>query len=354
MEGRETYRFATRTLAQLALGVDRAGRPDGGRHRPLRPAPGEHPDHRVGGQGPRAADGQDVREPGQVRQHVGCVGADRPGRGGQRRPHQGGRPRRASSRSVPASRLARSRSSGRRTRPTAAARWPSGRGTSTSGCRRTESLTPRCRRPSARSRVPCWQARIARATSGWTLPLTADAAAANGNGTGPKAARRRDRSHREVGRRDRRLARDRPGDRAAPRRAGRRRRVQLPRQRSRRRPPTPRQPSRSWAVGPSPTRATSRSRKPPSPGRGRDRRVRQGRHPGQQRRHHARRPDHADERRGVARGPRDEPVRRVLRDQGRHAADAQGPRAAGSSTSPASPARPATPGRPTIRPPRPA
>ena len=52
--------------------------------------------------------------------------------------------------------------------------------------------------------------------------------------------------------------------------------------------------------------------------------VRQGRHPRQQRRDHPRRPDHADERRGVPRGPRDEPVRGVLHDQGRHPADAQG------------------------------
>ena len=56
------------------------------------------------------------------------------------------------------------------------------------------------------------------------------------------------------------------------------------------------------------------------------RRVRQGRHPGQQRRDHPRRPDHADERRGLARRPRDEPVRGVLHDQGGDPADAQGPR----------------------------
>ena len=53
--------------------------------------------------------------------------------------------------------------------------------------------------------------------------------------------------------------------------------------------------------------------------------VRQGRHPGQQRGDHPRRSDHADERRGVARRPRDEPLRRVLDDQGRHPPDAQGP-----------------------------
>ena len=49
----ETYRFATRTLASTALAaVGKAGI-GAGRRRPVHPAPGEHPDHRGGGQGPR-------------------------------------------------------------------------------------------------------------------------------------------------------------------------------------------------------------------------------------------------------------------------------------------------------------
>ena len=55
-------------------------------------------------------------------------------------------------------------------------------------------------------------------------------------------------------------------------------------------------------------------------------RVRPDRHPGQQRRHHAGRPDHAHEHRRLAGGPRNQPLRRVLHDQGRHPADAQGAR----------------------------
>ena len=63
MEGRETYRFATRTMATTALASVAQGRPRARRHRPVHPAPGQHPDHRGGRQGPRPADGQDVREP---------------------------------------------------------------------------------------------------------------------------------------------------------------------------------------------------------------------------------------------------------------------------------------------------
>ena len=95
MEGKETYRFATRTLASTALGRHPACRPAAGRHRPVHPAPGQHPDHRGRGQGPRPADGPDVREPRPLRQHVGRVRADRPGRGRQRGPGQGRRPDRA-------------------------------------------------------------------------------------------------------------------------------------------------------------------------------------------------------------------------------------------------------------------
>ena len=50
----------------------------------------------------------------------------------------------------------------------------------------------------------------------------------------------------------------------------------------------------------------------------------QGRHPGQQRGHHAGRPHHAHGHRRVAGGARDQPVRCVLHPQGGHATDAQG------------------------------
>ena len=82
MEGSETYRFATKTMASTALAVDRAGRgssPIG--RRPVHPAPGQHPDHRGGRKGPRPADGQDVRQSRPLREHVGGVGADRTRRG---------------------------------------------------------------------------------------------------------------------------------------------------------------------------------------------------------------------------------------------------------------------------------
>ena len=42
---------------QHGPGVDREGRPATVRHRPVHPAPGQHPDHRGRGQGPRPADG---------------------------------------------------------------------------------------------------------------------------------------------------------------------------------------------------------------------------------------------------------------------------------------------------------
>jgi hypothetical protein len=50
MEGKETYRFATRTLASTALTPSR--RPAAARrHLAVHPAPGEHPDHRGGREG---------------------------------------------------------------------------------------------------------------------------------------------------------------------------------------------------------------------------------------------------------------------------------------------------------------
>src|SRR3990172_5344542 len=76
MEGRETYRFSTPPLPAPAPPPPRARRrrPGGAprrRHRPVHPAPGQHPDHRGSGQGPRPADGEDVREPGPLREHLG-------------------------------------------------------------------------------------------------------------------------------------------------------------------------------------------------------------------------------------------------------------------------------------------
>ena len=60
MEGKETYRFATKTMATTALESVRKSGLAAERHRPVHPAPGEHPDHRGGRQGPRPADGPDV------------------------------------------------------------------------------------------------------------------------------------------------------------------------------------------------------------------------------------------------------------------------------------------------------
>ena len=119
MEGRETYRFATRTMATTALAaIERAGL-EARRHRPVHPPPGQRAHHRGGRQGPGPADGPDVRQPRPLRQHLGGVGPDRPGRGGRHRPGQGRRPDRASWPSAPASPGAPSRSSGRPTRPAA-------------------------------------------------------------------------------------------------------------------------------------------------------------------------------------------------------------------------------------------
>ena len=105
---------------------------------------------------------------------------------------------------------------------------------------------------------------------------------------------------------------------------GCRRRLQLSRQRGGRegdgggdrgaRPEGARRPGRRVAAG------VGRGAR-----QGDDRGVRQGRHPRQQRRHHPRRPDHADEPRRLPRRAPDEPVRGVLHDQGGDASDAQGP-----------------------------
>ena len=95
---------------------DREGRLGAGRRRPLHPPPGEHPYHRGGREGPRAPDGEDVRQRRSLRQHVGRLGRHRARRG---RPQRAGRSRATdscSSRSGPASRAAPPRSPGPPTR----------------------------------------------------------------------------------------------------------------------------------------------------------------------------------------------------------------------------------------------
>ena len=99
------------------------------RHRPVHPAPGEHPDHPVGRRRARPADGPDVREPRQLREHVGRLDPDRPRRGGRFGPGAGRRPDRDRRLRGRASPRARSPSSGPPTRRSAPAPRRSGRRT---------------------------------------------------------------------------------------------------------------------------------------------------------------------------------------------------------------------------------
>ena len=46
MNGREVFKFATRVMVSFGREAARRVRPDGRRHRPLRPAPGERAHHR--------------------------------------------------------------------------------------------------------------------------------------------------------------------------------------------------------------------------------------------------------------------------------------------------------------------
>jgi 3-oxoacyl-[acyl-carrier-protein] synthase-3 len=89
MEGRETYKFATRTLASTALAaIEHAGwTPD--------QVDLFIPHHRVGRQGPWPAHGQDGRERGPLRQHVRGVRGHRARRGGRDGPREGRRSDRA-------------------------------------------------------------------------------------------------------------------------------------------------------------------------------------------------------------------------------------------------------------------
>ena len=358
MEGKETYRFATRTLASTALAaVGKAGlAPDG--RRPVHPAPGERPDHRGRGQGPRPADGPDVRQPRPVRQHLGRVGADRARRG---------RRTRAASRS--ATSLVFVAFGAGFTSGAVAMEWTAdpARGRGADDAVRPEDVTVRL--PVDWDSVdpipPALAEILAR-----PLPVDLDLSdvvpgePAHAQPVARLTARRRARhpqegaSHDRPDRQDRprhgRLARDRQGDRAAPRRrqgadvafsyrgnteaaaatgAARWRRSA----------------GAALAVQADATRAGGRR----GARQGRARGVRQGRHPRQQRRHHARRPDHADERRGLDGGPRDEPVRRLLRPQGGAPGRCSRRAAGGSSTSRACPARPARWARRTTAPRRP-
>ena len=112
MEGKETYRFATKTMATTALETIRRSGLDPSDIALFIPHQANIRIVEAVAKGLGPADGADVREPRQVRQHLGRVRADRPGRGGQRGPGAGRRQRRARRVRGRASRAARSRSSG--------------------------------------------------------------------------------------------------------------------------------------------------------------------------------------------------------------------------------------------------
>ena len=315
MEGKETYRFATRTLASTALAAIEQGRPRAVRHRPVHPAPGEHPHHRGRRQGPGPADGPDVRRPRPVRQHVGGVGADRARRGGRRGPGPGRRPDRHRRLRRRVHDAAPWPSNGPPTRPAARSADVDPAGGFPSGCRSTGTRSTR-----SRPRSPILNQPVCpRGAS----PLD-DVVPGEPE---PRRSTRRSRVIDLSGKcaaRHRRLARHRAGHRAPARDPGRRRRrsatAATPTRRQRPTAAIEALGRRALAVpgGRQGPRGRRRRRQ------GRARRLRQGRHPGQQRRDHPRRPDHAHERRRLARRPRDEPVRGVLHDQGGDPADAQG------------------------------
>ena len=339
MEGKETYRFATKTLASTALdAIERAGwKPD--EIDLFIPHQANVRIIESVAKGLEPADGEDVRQRRPLREHVGGVGPDRAGRGGRHR---------AASRSATTIVLVAFGAGltsgavavdGRPTRPTA------------SRAAGVDPVTPRPRRStgtrSTRSRrrsreflarpgpvdvplddvVPgeprsraCADApSVARYRRGRVIDLTGKSALVTG-----------------------RIAGHRPRDRPAARGAGRRRRVQLSRQRGGR---DARPSARSSALGRRGLAHPGGRHRPGGgrgPGRGGARGVRQDRHPRQQRRHHPRRPDHAHVRRRLARRAGDEPLRRVLRDQGRDAPDAQGAQRPDHQHHAASRARPAT------------
>ena len=315
MEGKETYRFATKTHGHD--GARRRSRKAGlaaVRHRPVHPAPGQHPDHRGGGQGPRPADGPDVREPRQVRQHVGGVRADRPGRGGQRGPGQGRRPHRASSPSGPGF-----------TSGAVAIEWTADPARGIAGDAAVDPDDVTVRLPvdwDSVDPIPEALAELMRRPGSVDVPLD-DVVPGEPAAAQPRRSAH-DRSDRQDRARHRRLARHRPGHRAPARDPGRRRRVQLQGQRRRggrddrprsRRSAARRSRSRATLAGPEAADAVVKAALEAfgkidilvnNAGITRDDLI-------------MRMSD-----RGLARGPRDQPVRRVLHDQGRHPADAQG------------------------------
>ena len=252
MEGKETYRFATRTLASTALEAIRQGRPGARRHRPVHPAPGQHPDHRGGRQGPRPADGEDVREPRQVREHVGRVGADRPGRGRQRGPRQGRRQDR--DRRLRGGLHERRRGHRVDRRPGARdrrRRRGATRPTSCPGAGRLGLGRPDPRR-ARRADGPARDRSTSRSTT--SSPASPS----------PPARRStHDRPDRQERPRDRRLARHRPRDRDPARDPGRRRRAS-PTRATPPRPPRPSRPSRGSAAARSRSRPTPAPRRPPT------------------------------------------------------------------------------------------
>ena len=298
MEGRETYRYATRTLASSALAaIEQAGwtaRPG----RPLHPAPGQRPHHRGGGQGPRPAHGARCSS-------TSTATATRP-------------PRRSPSRSTRPSASGRIQPGDKLVLVAFGAGFTSGAG--------GHHLDRRPGRLGARRDVVAGGQRARAARLGLRRP---DAAApgrrARGPGRPARAARRRrarragamrrtegprdDRPVRQDRRRHGRLARDRPRHRPAARDTGRRRLLQLPRQRrggrrdrgGRRgaRPAGARGPGRRLAARAGAAALVKAALEA----------LRQGRHPRQQRGHHARRPHHAHEPEAWTRCLADEPLR---------------------------------------------
>ena len=80
MDGKEVFRRAVRIMVDSAAEVDGPRRRHRRRHRPGRPAPGQHPDHRGGLRPPRHRHGPGRRRARPHRQHVVGVDPARPRR----------------------------------------------------------------------------------------------------------------------------------------------------------------------------------------------------------------------------------------------------------------------------------